>query len=246
MTGLLRSLASAFSYFTTLPIGRVVALGPPDAASLSFLPLVGAVVGAAAGCAWQTLAPHAPLAAPFSAVLVLVLLTGAIHVDGFLDCCDALIAYVTPQRRLEILKDPRHGTYAVVGMALLAGAWIVALSAHAHAPGWTLAIACAAARCAAIVNAWWYPYARGGTVTAAFESRPNLAIVILSALAIATAAWWCAGWWGVAACAAAVLASAVAARWASRKLGGGLVGDVYGAIVTLLEPMLVFTFGLLA
>ena len=82
-----------------MPVGVADA---PQADALAWLPLVGAVTGALAGTAgWlvSLVAPH-PLAAAaaFAAVLVL---TGAIHLDGFLDCCDALFAPVPLAQRLE-------------------------------------------------------------------------------------------------------------------------------------------------
>jgi adenosylcobinamide-GDP ribazoletransferase len=119
---------SAFSYFSTIPLGRFGAKAPPDQATLVFLPLVGAVIGAVSGGAGLLAGKVAP--EPWPAIVAfagLLILSGAIHVDGFLDCCDAYLASVPAERRSEILKDPRHGTYAVVGMALLTVVWVAAL-----------------------------------------------------------------------------------------------------------------------
>lgn len=235
----LRSFAGALSYFTTIPVGRIWKLDAPDAFSLSFVPLIGAGIGAAVGWTLHALLPHVPISiAILVAALVFVALTGSIHIDGFLDCADALLAYVTPQRRLEILKDPRHGTFAVVAMVVLGGAWIAALASLASANVWIAAIALGTARCAAIVNAWLYPYARGGAVTAAFETRPNALLVVMSALLLGLWAWLICGARGVTALVAAFLISLLLGRWAARKLAGGLVGDVYGMIVSALEPFM--------
>lgn len=124
----LNAVRSAFSYFSTIPLGRFAATAPPDPDALAFLPLVGAVIGALSGAAGllagKVAAEPWPAIAAFAGTLIF---SGAIHVDGFLDCCDAYLASVPAERRREILKDPRHGTYAVTGMALLTVVWLAAL-----------------------------------------------------------------------------------------------------------------------
>ena len=54
----------------------------------------------------------------FGAAIPLII-TGGIHVDGFMDTCDALHSYQEKERKLEILKDPHIGAFSVI-MLLLA------------------------------------------------------------------------------------------------------------------------------
>ncbi len=232
----LAAAAAAFSYFTVIPLGASRDAGP-DALALSFLPLVGAVVGAAGGAvgllAWHL--THAPVATAISAWIACIALTGAIHVDGFLDSCDALLATADAERRLEILRDPRHGTFAVVGMAMLSACWIAALAAlDPHRLPLELAFSGSLARASGVVNAWIFPYGRAGVPTRAFESRPNAAIFAILAIGIAVLAVWISPAVLVA-CAIAPAIAVVLGWWAARRLGGGLVGDVYGAIVVVAE-----------
>jgi adenosylcobinamide-GDP ribazoletransferase len=124
----LRDLAASFSYFSIVPIPN--SDGAPSDGAIAFLPIVGAIIGALAGFAaygiW--LLTHAAIAAAITAWVLSIGLSGAIHVDGFLDCCDGLFAMASPQRRLEIMRDPHHGTYAIVGMAMLSVLWLYALT----------------------------------------------------------------------------------------------------------------------
>ena len=62
------------------------------------------------------------------AVLFGVLLTGAFHEDGLADTADAVAGGWTVERRLEILKDPRHGSY---GVAALSGSIVLRIVAVA-------------------------------------------------------------------------------------------------------------------
>jgi adenosylcobinamide-GDP ribazoletransferase len=229
-----RALLASFSYFTILPLPRAFDAAP-DAYAVAFLPLAGAAVGAVAGFAGAAVGRHAQ--APWGAVVAFVLtilLTGAIHVDGFLDSCDALFASATPERRLEILKDPRHGTFALVGMFLAGLVWFQAIASlpPARLP-LLLAFSGAAARIAVIPNAWLFPYARPKAVTPAFLSRPPLALVIVLFMLVQAGAYAIAPVAVIIPALAIVLAAAIGV-FASRRLGG-LTGDAYGFSIVLVE-----------
>jgi adenosylcobinamide-GDP ribazoletransferase len=123
----LAAVTSALSYFTILPVRSVDE--PPDAQALLWLPVVGAVVGGLSGsCGYGIFVlTRDGLWAAVAAWIASIVLTGAIHLDGFLDSCDGLLASVAPERRRQILKEPAHGTYAVVGMAIVTVVWLAAL-----------------------------------------------------------------------------------------------------------------------
>ncbi|MGC2129713.1 MAG: adenosylcobinamide-GDP ribazoletransferase [Candidatus Aquilonibacter sp.] len=124
----LRALAAAFSYFSILPIPHAQA--PPDDDAIALLPIVGLVIGGLAGYGAYGIAllTHSQLAAAIAAWVLSIALSGAIHVDGFLDCCDGLFAMAPPEKRLEIMRDPHHGTYAIAGMAMVSVLWLYALA----------------------------------------------------------------------------------------------------------------------
>lgn len=236
----LEALAAAFSYFSILPVRGTQRLPAPDAATLAALPLVGAAIGVLAGGAARLLSSVAPrpfvVAAAFSLPIVL---TGAIHLDGFLDCSDAVFASVTPERRLEILKDPRHGTYAVAAFGVASVCTLAALSAceASRLPG-ILAYAGALARLATVWNARRIPYAPGGYETRAFTSRPNRALLFCETVALcgASFAFGRRTWLLVP---SAWLVARLGGDAIAKRLGGGLVGDAYGFLIVALEPVLV-------
>jgi len=91
--------------------------------AICFLPAVGIFCGGAlAGWFWisSALGFSGVLFAAFAVILPL-LLTGGIHMDGFMDTMDALSSHLPRERKLEILKDPHCGAFAVIycGMYLL-------------------------------------------------------------------------------------------------------------------------------
>jgi adenosylcobinamide-GDP ribazoletransferase len=167
---------NAFRYFSIIPIGAVGS-DAPDGHATAALPIVGAVIGLASGAGTLVgkVAPH-----PWGALVafaMLLLLSGAIHVDGFLDCCDSLLASAPAQRRLGILKDPRQGTYAVVGMVLLAVFWIAALE---NIPPSrlivVLAFSGALSRLPAMPVRWLFPYARATNCACDPRDEPRVRV----------------------------------------------------------------------
>ena len=111
MTGFL----GAVQFLTRIPV-RTRAAVPHDRV-LPWLPFVGALIGALVGGVAAGLAELVPTAvAAAVAVAVGLLVTGAFHEDGLADVADAFGGGTTRERRFEILKDPRHGTYGVAAL----------------------------------------------------------------------------------------------------------------------------------
>src|SRR5579859_2677783 len=125
---MLDGLLSAFTFLTVLPLGWLSrARGSDQLAQpgkmFSFFPLVGLIIGIIVSIAGSFSFLPKELSA-FMALTAWVALTGGLHLDGLADSCDGLLATVTPQRRLEIMADPRAGSWAVIGVALvLLGKW---------------------------------------------------------------------------------------------------------------------------
>lgn len=115
---LLNALRMAFGFLTVLPIPQKKEWSDRDFGwSAVFYPLTGAVIGAGAGYAYRLLSRAAskPLAA-FLTLIVWILLSGALHWDGLADCMDGFGCSATPERRLEIMKDPKLGTYGALSV----------------------------------------------------------------------------------------------------------------------------------
>ena len=88
---------------------------------LLFLPVVGLEIGAIwAGLAWACRFLKLPA---FVTALILsaypYIITGCIHLDGFMDVTDAVKSWRDLERRREILKDSHAGSFAVIGIVLL-------------------------------------------------------------------------------------------------------------------------------
>jgi adenosylcobinamide-GDP ribazoletransferase len=111
-------LVTAFALLTRLPMPRAVEVNV--ARCVWAFPIVGLVVnGMAAGVYWLLRSAGAPswIAACW-AVGVLLLLTGALHEDGLADTADGFGGGTTRDRKLEIMRDSRIGTYGALAVLL--------------------------------------------------------------------------------------------------------------------------------
>jgi adenosylcobinamide-GDP ribazoletransferase len=197
---------------------------------------VGAVLGAAAGGAGLLAARS--VSAPFGGIVAfgtLAFLTGAIHLDGFLDGCDAFFASVPAERRLEILKDPRHGSFAVVGMFVTGGLAVAALATipPRRLPA-SLAFAAALARAASVTGAFVFPGADGRGKATHFPRDLPIGIALTTTFVALALAGGRVDRRGALAVPAALALALACERWICGRLGG-LVGDAYGFTIVMTE-----------
>lgn len=239
---MLADLRAAFAFLTILPLPYPEDRQP--GASFAYFPLVGLLIGGLlwglAGLAWPS-----PELRAFALLLLWVVITGALHLDGFGDSCDGLLATTTPERRLEILKDPRAGSWAIVGLILLLlGKWVSLREVAAP----LLLAPPILARWAMVAAAYWYPHRRstglGNYFRQGLGPRQWWVALILALLGLGLVGWLVDGRvWLLAF--VPLFWVTLFARWAMGRLGGGLTGDVYGAICELTELSCLFVLALL-
>ncbi len=108
----LQTIAVAFAMFSAVPVPQFDWNEKNMRYSLCAFPLVGVLCGVLwCVCASLPL-PAMVRAAGFC--LIPVWVTGGIHLDGYADTCDALCSYGDTQKKLDILKDPHCGAFAVI------------------------------------------------------------------------------------------------------------------------------------
>jgi adenosylcobinamide-GDP ribazoletransferase len=129
------------------------------------------------------------------------------------------------------MQDPRAGAYAVVGLVLLLlGKWV----ALREVTPLLLVFPPVMGRWAMVLAAYAYPYARDSGTGAYFREglgRMEVLVATVAALLMAVIA----GWPVLLIVVVAPLTVLIVGRWAAFRLGGGLTGDVYGALCELTE-----------
>lgn len=111
------SMLAAFGMYSRLPVRNVDWTKENMCYSMCFVPFIGGIIGALQYFAWwicsKITGSNILFACLFTVIPILV--TGGIHMDGFCDTVDALSSFRTREKRLEILKDPHIGSFAVIG-----------------------------------------------------------------------------------------------------------------------------------
>lgn len=106
----------AFSMYSKIPMPKTDWNKKNIKYALCFFPVVGIVILASV-ILWNTISVNLQVGNILrTAILVVIpiLVTGGIHLDGFLDTMDALSSYQPTEKRLEILKDPHTGAFAII------------------------------------------------------------------------------------------------------------------------------------
>lgn len=230
-------LVTAIAYLTRLPVPSVTPFRLDHAAP--WFPLVGALLGSIIAAADLTLGWWSrgltPLASTVDVVLLLAL-SGALHADGLMDTCDAVFSHASPQRRLEIMRDPRVGAFGVVGLVGLVLLKIAALGVVASPARFGLLVLgpCVGRWCL-LLAAMAFPYGRpggSGEPVKAAATGPAVALAAVVPLSLAAAI----GWAGAIAFVVATLFTLGLGRWLSGLLPG-LTGDCYGAVCEVSEAV---------
>ena len=108
----LQTIAVAFAMFSAIPVPQFEWNEKNMRYAMCAFPLIGVVIGAAWCVCGALPLPGFAKAAGFA--LIPVWITGCIHLDGYADTCDALSSYGDREKKLEILKDPHCGAFAVI------------------------------------------------------------------------------------------------------------------------------------
>lgn len=114
----IQAVIGAFSTYSTIPMQEIQFTSEGLRHILNAFPLVGIVLGFILSL-WIYLANLLSFSALLTAVVAFVLnllLTGAIHLDGYADCMDAIFSRREKEEQLRIMKDPHIGPMAVIAL----------------------------------------------------------------------------------------------------------------------------------
>ena len=239
-------LAAGLGLLTRLPVGWLVPRGTPyrPGRACWTYPLAGLLVGGAVALvrlgAGRLGLP--PLLGAAWAVGAGVLLTGALHEDGLADTVDGLGGGATRERRLEIMRDSRIGSYGALALVLALGIRVLAI-ASLPAGGATAALLAGGAlsRAAMLPMLALLPPARPDGLGRSVGRPPRAALWLGLALASGLVLLLLQTTRALAAIACALAVSLGTTALARRRLGGH-TGDVLGACCVGAECMLLTLF----
>lgn len=202
---------------------------------LVFAPVIGLLIGSLMGGCFYLASAIFPLqAAVVITLLVYILLTGGLHLDGLGDTCDGLFSNRSKERMLEIMRDSRVGTNAVLGIAMVlllnvSLLWGMDQKLLLKA----LVLFPVAGRIGSIIGAGISEYARKGEgLGKSFIDYCGVKEILLSLVFYFAIFYGVKGWVGLVEGIIPVIMAFVSTKFFTRKIDGA-TGDILGAVCEL-------------
>ena len=212
---------------------------------LLFLPVIGLEmgiiwVGLAWACRWLV------LPAPLTALLLSTypyLVSGFLHLDGYMDVTDAIRSWRDLQRRREILKDSHVGSFAVIGFGLLLLAQFACfLAVPAQTESWILLGIPAASRCCSALAVMGLKPMSTSQYAGRRVSKPQMLTVAMLLGILVFGGFLLCGRYGI--CLLACVAGYGAALRKGYRALEGMNGDISGYALTIGELCAVAVYAL--
>ena len=247
---------AALSFLTIIPLPHLREASLEKVGrSTGYFPVVGVIIGLVlAGLNWL-FGLFLPLAVVNGLLIVsLVVISGALHLDGFVDTCDGIAGHKTVEDRWEVMHDSRAGAFGIVGVFLLLLVKYVSLSSvPENLMMVTLVLMPVVSRWAMVYAVFAYPYARPAGLGKTFKegaSWQSFALATMITLAVATGLarlanityFYLAG----LAIMFVIWVIVVALSAYLKRKFSGLTGDTYGAINEVAEVVVLILVCLLA
>lgn len=235
------SFILALMFLSRLPCPKLTAINDQQQGdSLLFYPIVGLLLGFLMAFLAYFIGASQPLLLAALLLCFWVFATGGLHLDGLADSADAWLGgLLDRERSLEIMKDPRVGSAALMAVVCLLLVKFAALASLAHNHLLVaVVLAPIVGRCVPALLFFSTPYARGeGLATAMIAMAPRRSVwltVAVSALAVSAVLWVYVGWvllffWLPLVAIIGWLRALMVVRL------GGVTGDTVGATVEIAE-----------
>lgn len=241
---LIGSFVIACSMYSKIPMPQVAWTEERMKYAMCFFPWIGVVIGAAmAAFGWLSVRfSLSETARACVGTAIPLLITGGIHMDGFLDVVDARSSYQPVERKLEILKDPHTGAFAIIGCGIYLLIYAGALAELSYEGILVFAGTFVLTRALSGLAVVGFPKAKNTGLAAAFSQQAKRRIVgIVMVLEIGAAAvylWYFGGGFICAVSMAAALAVFGSYYRMAKKEFGGITGDLAGYFLQICELVL--------
>lgn len=242
----MKELFVAISFFTRIPI-KIKSEVTEDEfySAMRLQPLVGLIIGGLLYLLHSFLLSAADDVRALILVSFYIIITGGLHIDGFMDSIDGLLSNRDKARILEIMKDSRVGSFGVLGMLIL---FMVYFIFFKYAGGMILVIMPVAGRAGALLSAAITHYAKekmdlGGRFVE--ETKLKHAVLAIAFTAVISGLLEVSSLvpLGVAMISAYFITKAVEAKI------GGTTGDTTGMIIEVTQAVFLisaYLYGIIA
>ncbi len=240
---------AALQFLTTIPLPWQREISPEEVGrSMGYFPVVGIIIGLIlAGLNWLLglLLPSAVVNALL--IISLVVLTGALHLDGFVDTCDGIAGHKTVEARWLVMHDSRAGSFGIVGVVLLLLVKYVSLNSIPEPLllMTALVVMPVISRWAMVYAIFAYPYAKPSGLGKIFKQGASWQRLVMATLVALVVAIVLSRLAGLAIMVGIWVIVMIVTNYLTRKFSG-LTGDTYGAINEVAEVGVLILVCLLA
>jgi len=243
---MMRGVFLALQFFTIFPINKELNMDRKSVTMMfTALPWIGGAFGLITSIVWWYL-DASPLFLAFTIVLLSIILSGGLHLDGYADTCDAFFSYRNQDKRHEILADPRIGAFGTMALLFFIVGKIVLLAEIITQDGMTwqwIVVIPFLARAGMVYFFIITPQARNKGLAAFFKNRFDqrmLLITTFTSIAIGVGFMVMVGG-NIVVVSFSLIALFICAHaykiW-TKKHFGGVTGDLSGAFVEGMEVVL--------
>ncbi|MEN9679904.1 MAG: hypothetical protein RLZ57_1033 [Actinomycetota bacterium] len=231
----------AFAFMTRIPIKHKPEISLRRAAR--WFPVVGAFVGLASAITYfLTYEIFGKAIAAALAMIISILITGAFHFDGLGDVADALVGGWNPEDRMRILKDSRHGTYAVVAISMqLILQFALVSSMKPRVAIGALIVSHTLARLVPIYLMLTKAAPNGEGMGATYAREVKIKDLAIANFLTLILIWPIIGITSFLYLILLIIPNVIFLIWVRRKIGG-VVGDVLGAAAQISESFILLLF----
>lgn len=251
MQSIINSFIIAIAMYSRIPMPKVEWNKKNMKYILCFFPVIGLVIGALL-YGWSRICEEfgfGQVCFALMGTVIPVVITGGIHLDGFLDTADALHSYDKKEKKLEILKDSHVGAFAVICaicffMLYAAGLTLIWKKNQLQLLGLSYIIS----RILSGMSLVWFPAAKEEGLSYSISSaahKRTVKVVLVTLLAISFIS-------AVVIQPVIGAVMALAAMWVwtyyfymSKKQFGGITGDLAGFFLCLCELSCVLVIGMI-
>ncbi|MFH1190522.1 MAG: adenosylcobinamide-GDP ribazoletransferase [Candidatus Omnitrophota bacterium] len=238
----MRSFLTAIRFLTVLPAGRAEIDRKDLPLAIELFPVVGLFIGSILILAALTLSALGfnETALNAGVVVILIVITGGLHLDGLADTFDALGSGKPREEMLKIMRDPHIGTMGA--LALLSALFLkFSLLSCVPASGKFAAIIlmCTLSRWSVVMALSWLSYTRSEGKAKIFTESARPKMTVLAALITLAIVSVTAHFQGVAVFALVTCAAYLFMMYVAKKIGG-ITGDTLGALSESMEVAALF------
>lgn len=238
---MINGLILAFQFLTRIPINKNIDFNHENIKrSTYFFPYIGALLGALAALSYYVIKPLNADIASFVTVLIIIVLTGGLHLDGLSDTADGFYSARDKEKMLIIMKDSRIGAFGVISLILIILFKYIIITNLTHNVGLALILSLANSRLVVLIQMAYKKTARPGGLGELFHnSDPKKYIlasiiqyvIIISIINIKF----------LIPLIGTIILGEVITKITYKKIDG-FTGDVYGATIELSEALSLLLF----